>query len=83
MRGRERGVGVSGKFEPSKMSLSAEPGRKSDIARRVVWRRIGLEQNFTEIASKLQIASSTAHRIFTRHSHNVLTRENWMTIMSC
>ena len=24
-----RGVGVSGKFEPSKMSLSAEPGRKT------------------------------------------------------
>ena len=65
-----RGVGVSRKFEPSKMSLSAEPGRKTaysaDIAWRVVWRRIGLEQNFTEIASKLQIASSTAHRIFTR-----------------
>ena len=51
-------------------SMSAEPGRKTgysaDIAWRVVWRRIGLEQNFTEIASKLQIASSTAHRIFTR-----------------
>ena len=62
MHGRERGrgVGVSGKFETSKMSLSAEPGRKTaysaDIAWRVVWRRIGLEQNFTEIASKLQIA---------------------------
>ena len=49
---------------------SAEPGRKTaysaDIGWRVVWRRIGMEQNYSEIGSKLQIASSTAHRIFTR-----------------
>ena len=50
--------------------MSIEPGRKraysADIGWRVVWRRIGMGQNFLDIASRLQIAPSTAHRIFTR-----------------
>ena len=50
--------------------MSAEPGRKTaysaDIGWRVVWGRIGMSQSYLEIANRLQIASSTAHRIFTR-----------------
>ena len=52
------------------VKMSAEPGRKTaytpDIGWRVVWRRIGMEQSFSQIAEALQIASSTAHRIYTR-----------------
>lgn len=57
-------------IEIASCEMSAEPGRKTaytpDIGWRVVWRRIGMEQNFSEIAEALQIASSTAHRIYTR-----------------
>ena len=49
---------------------SAEPGRKTpyspDIGWRVVWQRLGMEMQFRDIASRLQIATSTAHRIFKR-----------------
>lgn len=49
--------------------MSAEPSRtiaySDDIRWRVVWRRIGLEMTFKDIAFHLQIAPSTAHRIFT------------------
>ena len=48
--------------------MSAEPGRKlpysPDIGWRVVWQRLGMEMQFRDIASRLQIATSTAHRIF-------------------
>ena len=47
--------------------MSAEPGRKagysSDIDWRVIWRRLGMEMTFKEIATHLQIA---AHRIYHR-----------------
>ena len=50
--------------------MSAEPGRKTpytrDIGWRVVWQRLGMERQFREIARHLQIAVSTAHRIFKR-----------------
>ncbi len=49
---------------------SAEPGRKAgyspDIGWRVVWQRLSTEAPFKSIASRLQIAPSTAHRIFSR-----------------
>lgn len=49
---------------------SAEPGRKraysSDIGWRIVWQRLGMNRNFQDIAAHLQIATSTAHRIFAR-----------------
>ena len=48
--------------------MSAEPGRKTpyspDIGWRVVWQRLDMEMQFRDIASRLQIANSTAHRIF-------------------
>ena len=51
-------------------SLSAEPGRKAayspDIGWRVVWQRLSMDLTFEEIGKRLQIASSTAHRIFAR-----------------
>ena len=50
--------------------MSAEPGRKTpytrDIGWRVVWQRLGMERQFRDIARHLQIAVSTAHRIFKR-----------------
>ena len=50
--------------------LSAEPDRKTpyspDIGWRVVWQRLGMEMQFRDIARRLQIATSTAHRIFKR-----------------
>ena len=50
--------------------MSAEPGRKTpysaDLGWRVVWQRLGMEMQFREIARRLQIAVSTAHRIFKR-----------------
>ena len=49
---------------------SAEPGRKTayspDICWRVVWQRLAMETPFKEIASRLQIAPSSAHRIYSR-----------------
>lgn len=49
---------------------SAEPSRKkaysADIGWRVVWRRLGMEMTFKEISLHLQIAPSTAYRIFMR-----------------
>lgn len=52
------------------MSYSAEPGRKTgysaDIGWRVVWQHIGMNHCFEDIGKRLQIAPSTAHRIFTR-----------------
>ena len=51
-------------------STSAEPGRKvaysRDIGWRVVWQKVGMGLTFREIASRLQIATGTAHRIFAR-----------------
>ena len=48
--------------------MSAEPGRKRaysvDIRWRVVYQRIGMELRFHEIANRLNIATSTAHRIY-------------------
>lgn len=50
--------------------MSAEPGRKvaysKDIGWRVVWKRIGLEMTFKDIGIDLNIAASTAHRIYQR-----------------
>ena len=54
-----------GKF---KMSRSAGPGRKRsysvDIRWRVVYQRIGLDPHFSAIAKRLNLATSTAHRIY-------------------
>ncbi len=51
-------------------ALSAEPGRKTayshDIGWRVVWQRLGMDLTFEQIGKRLQIAPSTAHRIFWR-----------------
>ena len=48
--------------------MSAEPGRKkpysSNIGWRVVYQRLGMERSFAEIAKSMQIAISTAHRIY-------------------
>ena len=45
-------------------------GRKAaysaDIGWRVVWQHIGMNLSYKEIGARLQIASSTAHRIFSR-----------------
>lgn len=52
------------------MAFSAEPRRKiaysADIGWRVVWQHISLSLTYKEIGKRLQIAPSTAHRIFTR-----------------
>ena len=49
---------------------SAEPSRTvaytPDIGWRVVWQRTGMGMTFEQIATRLQIAASTAHRIYTR-----------------
>ncbi|MDD9817424.1 MAG: IS630 family transposase [Gammaproteobacteria bacterium] len=37
-----------------------------DIRWRVVWQRLAMEASFADIASRLQIAPSTAHRIFSQ-----------------
>lgn len=54
--------------------MSAEPGRKApysiDLRWRVVWKRIVKELHFSEIALKLDIAPSTAHRIFKEFIEN-------------
>ena len=67
MRGR---IVRRGTFKTNKMSCSAEPGRKTaysgDIGWRVVWQYIGMNYSFEDIGIRLQIAPSTAHRIFTR-----------------
>ena len=48
--------------------MSAEPGRKkpysTDIQLRVVYQRIGMSRTFPEIAKNLNIAVSTAYRIY-------------------
>ena len=58
-------IAKGGKF---KMSRSAEPGRKKaysvDIRWRVVYQRIGLDLHFSAIAKRLNLATSTAHRIY-------------------
>ena len=60
--------------------MSAEPGHQQpyslDIGWRVVWQRLGMELNFRDIARWLQIATSTAHRIF-----NSSKKETSKTIM--
>ena len=57
-------------LEFKKSKMSAEPGRKAaysaDIGWRVVWQHIGMNLSYKEIGARLQIASSTAHRIFSR-----------------
>ena len=51
-------------------NTSAEPGRKvaysRDIGWRVVWQKVGMGLTLRQIASRLQIATGTAHRIFAR-----------------
>ena len=51
-------------------TLSAEPARTTayspDIGWRVVWQRLGKDSTFEQIGKRLQIAPSTAHRIFSR-----------------
>ena len=51
-------------------ACSAEPGRttaySTDIGWRVVWQRLGMEYTYEQIGRWLQIAPSTAHRIFSR-----------------
>ena len=51
-------------------ACSAEPGRTTayspDIGWRVVWQRLGMEYTYEQIGRWLQIAPSTAHRIFSR-----------------
>ncbi len=44
---------------------SAEPGRKSPYWR-VIWQRLAMESSFKAIGMRLQIAPSTAHRIFSQ-----------------
>ena len=48
--------------------MSAEPGRKraysDDIKWRVVYQRIGMQKSFSRIAASLNIAPSTAHRLY-------------------
>ena len=48
--------------------MSIEPGRKTvystDIRWRIVWRRLGMEMKFKDIAKELHIAPSTAYRIY-------------------
>jgi len=50
--------------------MSAEPGRKkgysSDIGWRIVYQRMALDYSFKDVATALNIAPSTAHRIYTR-----------------
>ena len=50
---------------------SAEPSKTAaysiDIGWRVVWQRIGMGLTYKEIAIRLQIAVSTAHRLFQRY----------------
>lgn len=46
---------------------SAKPGCKTpyspDIGWKLVWQQLGMEMQFRHIARRLQIATSTAHRI--------------------
>ena len=53
-----------------KQEMSAEPSRRRaytpDIGWRVVWNRIGLDMTFGDIGRRLQIAPSTAHRLYKR-----------------
>ena len=47
---------------------SAEPGRKAayhkDLRWRVIWQRLAMELTFREIATRLNIAVSTAKRVY-------------------
>ena len=56
------------KMSASSEAHSAEPGRKvaysRDIIWRVIWQRLGMGLTFRSIASRLQIAVGTGHRIF-------------------
>ena len=51
-------------------ALSAEPAQTTayspDTGWRVVWQRLGKDSTFKQIGKRLQIAPSTAHRIFSR-----------------
>ena len=68
---------------------SAEPDRKTpyspDIGWRVVWQRLGMEMQFRDIARRLQIATSTAHRIFKRFedSGDVAPRKQSSRLHAC
>ena len=48
--------------------MSAEPARKKaysiDLRWRIIYQRLGMELPFYKIAKNLNIATSTAHRIF-------------------
>ena len=61
---------------------SAEPGRKAaysaDIRWRIVWQRLSMDLCFVEIAERLNIAVSTAHRIYHlfEQSGNVCPKPN-------
>ena len=52
------------------LTMSAEPGRKksydSDLCWRVVYQRIGRGLPYEKIAKNLDIAISTAHRVYFR-----------------
>lgn len=55
-------------YTPRDSKMSAEPGRKSphssDLRWRIVWQRMVLELTFEEISTRLNIAQSTARRIY-------------------
>ena len=54
--------------------MSAEPGRRKayslDIRRRIIYQRVGMGLTFPDIARRLNIAFSTAHRIFSIFERN-------------
>ena len=54
----------------TRMSFSAEPGRTAGYSRDIGWRvirqKVGMGLTFRQVAFRLQIAVSTAHRIFVR-----------------
>ena len=53
----------------TRMSFSAEPGCTVGYSRDigwVIWQKVGMGLTFRQVAFRLQIAVSTAHRIFVR-----------------
>jgi len=63
-----------GKFESIHVLMSAEPARKKaysiDLQWRVVYQRIGMALPFYKIAKNLNIATSTAHRIYNKFANS-------------
>ena len=62
--------GLARLFEFFCVMTSAEPARtmaySTDIGWRIVWQRIGMGLSFRDIADRLQISVSTAHRLYMR-----------------